>query len=34
MCRAGYASCQANHRWDKIGKTAASFIERQLRNAS
>ena len=30
MCRAGYASSRANHQWEKIGQTAASFIEKKL----
>lgn len=30
MCRAGYASSRANHRWDKIGQAVASFIRRRL----
>ena len=33
MCRAGYASSRANHRWDKIGETAASFIKERLNTA-
>lgn len=30
MCRAGYASSRANHRWDNIGKAAVRFIENKL----
>lgn len=30
MCRAGYASYRANHRWDRIGEKAASFINSRL----
>lgn len=30
MCRTGYASSRANHRWDKIGEKAVAFIERRL----
>jgi len=33
MCRAGYASSRANHQWDKIGETAASFIKDRLATA-
>lgn len=34
MCRAGYASYQANHRWDKIGQTAVSFIKSRLNSTT
>jgi glycosyltransferase involved in cell wall biosynthesis len=33
MCHAGYASSRANHQWDKIGETAASFIKKKLNTA-
>jgi glycosyltransferase involved in cell wall biosynthesis len=33
MCRAGHAASQANHRWEDIGKTAASFIKGRLMSA-
>ena len=32
MCRAGYASSRSNHRWDKIGEKAASFIKEKAQN--
>lgn len=34
MCRAGYASYRDNHRWDKIGQKAVSFIENNLSRAT
>jgi glycosyltransferase involved in cell wall biosynthesis len=34
MCRAGYASYQANHQWDKIGEMAVSFIKSRLNSTN
>lgn len=34
MCRAGYASYRANHRWDRIGEKAASFIKSKLNSTT
>lgn len=32
-CRSSDASYWENHRWDKIGETAASFIKKRLNSA-